>query len=184
MLAYGSSSELRVLRLDASGTITPLLQREDAIEDALHTEDPALDRVQLLCGRNRSQLIWSNKKNELYSSVCETTRCRVPVHLADHAASFAALLTSDGSIIAFGKPGDEVQVIRLDAQGDSLEDAYAPAACFEPRSGMCGTPAIFSDGQHVILTARDHSDLLALESIDGAASFTTLSLYNSKQPSE
>jgi hypothetical protein len=40
---------------------------------------------------------------------------------------------------------------------------------------MCGTATLVADEQRMILTARDRSDLLALESTDGGKTFTTLS---------
>ena len=40
---------------------------------------------------------------------------------------------------------------------------------------MCGIPSLIADPHRLVLTARDRSDLLALESTDGGVSFTTLS---------
>lgn len=176
ILAYGSASELHLLRLDASGLITPLLQHTDAIEHALHAKDPALDRLQLLCRGNYSQLIWSNATNELWNSVCERTRCNAPARLAERVTRFTALLAPPRRLVAFGNPADEIRVLRLDSRGNPLGKAYTPAACFEPRSGMCGTPGLILAGKRVILTARDHSDLLVLESTDDGASFTSLQM--------
>ncbi len=174
MIAYGSSSELRVLRLDVSGEIIPLLQHTDVIEHALHADNPALDRVQLLCHGDLVQLIWSNAKHELWNSVCERTGCTAPVRLVDRVTRFAAMFAPARGLVAFGNPADEIRVLRLDAQGNPLGKAYTPAACFEPRSGMCGTPALISAGERVLLAARDHTDLLVLESTDGGKSFVTL----------
>jgi hypothetical protein len=105
--------------------------------------------------------------------LCKTNRCSAPVHLANRVTTFAALLTPARGLVAYGNPADEIRVQRIDARGSPFGDAYTPAACFEPKSGMCGTPALISTAERVILTARDHSDLLVLESTDGGASFVT-----------
>jgi hypothetical protein len=95
--------------------------------------------------------------------------------LAAGVSSFTALHGANGSVIALGAPLEAVRVLRLDAHAKPLGAPHIPSACFEPTSGLCGTPRLVADAQRMILTARDRSDLLALESTDGGKSWSTLS---------
>jgi hypothetical protein len=90
-------------------------------------------------------------------------------------STISALPTAEGYLLALGNPADQVRVLRVDRTGAPLAAPLAPAACFEPPNGMCGTPSLVADAQRIVLVARDRSDLLALESTDGAKSFVTLS---------
>ncbi|HKU44773.1 MAG TPA: hypothetical protein VJR89_41730, partial [Polyangiales bacterium] len=175
-LSYGSDSQLRIVRVSADGSAPrELSSREVHVPGALHGEDPALDRVRMSCGSERAQLFWISAERELWSSVCGAESCSEPSSLASGVSSVAALPTAFGSVLALGAPLEAVRVLRLDAQGKPLGPLHTPSACFEPVSGMCGTPALATDAQRIVLTARDRSDLLALESTDGGKTFATLS---------
>jgi len=175
LLAYGSSAALQIVRVDAAGNATVLLSHAERLGPPLDAEDPARDRLRLRCNEAGGQLVWSNLARELWTTTCSSSACAPPLRAAEHASYFSLQPVAAGSVIAFGSLADEVRVLRLDAQGRPSAPAYAPAACFEPPSGMCGIPSLIADPQRLVLTARDRSDLLALESTDGGASFTTLS---------
>jgi hypothetical protein len=174
-LAYGSSTQLRLVELDASGAVRELLQRDERLQKPIHAEDRGLDRVRLLCDAERTQLLWANDAHELWIAACSAGSCDAPRKLATATATFSAVLTAEGSVLALSSPGDEVRIQQLNARGEPNGASYVPAACFEPMSGMCGTPQLVADPHRLVLTARDRSDLLALESTDGGASFVTLS---------
>jgi hypothetical protein len=199
-LAYGSDSELRVVSVPASTPTvagsapvagTPavaavvaepkeLLSQTVALPGAIHGEDARLDRVRLICRENDAQVFWITRTLELWTSVCTGAEgCSTARSLANQVSSVAVLSVASGSVLALGNPADEVRVLRLDASGNPVAAPVAPSACFEPPSGVCGTPSLVADGQRVILTARDRSDLLALESTDGGKTFTTLSGFAS-----
>jgi hypothetical protein len=152
-----------------------LLAHDVALPGAVHGEDARLDRVRLLCSGDAAQLFWISATLELWTSACAATSCSDPRLLAEHVSTLAALPTADGYLLALGNPADQVRVLRVDRSGAPLAPPLAPAACFEPPSGMCGTPSLVADAQRIVLVARDRSDLLALESTDGAKSFVTLS---------
>jgi hypothetical protein len=175
LVAYGSSDALQIVRVDAAGNATVLLTQAERLGPALDAEDPARDRLRLRCTEAGGQLVWSNLARELWTTSCSSSACAAPLRAAEHASYFSLQPVAAGWVIAFGSLADEVRVLRLDAQGRPSAPAYAPAACFEPPSGMCGIPSLIADPQRLVLTARDRSDLLALESTDGGASFTTLS---------
>jgi hypothetical protein len=180
LLAYGSTSQLRIVRLDASAP-TPASQELTLIEDALRApldaEDATRDQVRLLCEGERAHLLYRNKADELKQVRCDAEGCGAPSTLVKDVAGFAALATRDDVIVAFAglQQAAVVRVLTLDPSGAPRAAPITPAACWEPLGGMCGTPSLVRDEQRVILTARDGADLLALESTDHAHSFVTLS---------
>jgi hypothetical protein len=175
-LAYGTDSQLRVVRIDAAGAARELATREVRLPGALHGEDPALDRVRIACaGESGAQLAWVSADRQLWTSICAADSCSDPRRLASGVSSFGALHDARGSVIALGAPLEAVRVLRLDAQLNPLGAPHMPSACFEPTGGLCGTPRLVRDAQRLILTARDRSDLLALESTDGGKTWSTLS---------
>lgn len=198
VLAYGSDQQLRIVRVpvaaqEASVTTTPapatkaaavtapavspveLMTQDVALPGAIHGENGRLDRVRLICRDDVAQMFWITATLELWTSTCAADSCSAALRLAKSVSSLSVLPTPTGSVLALGNPADQVRIVRLDRKGNPEAAALAPAACFEPPSGMCGTPALVADDQRIILTARDRSDLLALESTDGAKTFTTLS---------
>lgn len=180
MLAYGSERQLRVVWMPpAPDAVREITTQTVALPGALHGENPALDRVRMSCRDGEAQLFWVSATLVLWTSHCTTESCSEPSTLATGVSSFAANRTETGMVVALGNPADEVRVLRLDASGKPLAAPVSPAACFEPSSGMCGTPALVVDAHRIILTARDRSDLLALESTDGGKTFVTLSGFAS-----
>jgi hypothetical protein len=193
-LAYGSDQQMRVVAVRAvsaqpvagaapagaaasatTGTLQELMVQDVALAGAIHSEDARLDRVRIVCREAGTQLLWITTTLELWTSICAADGCSTPRSLAKPVSSVAVLPVETGSVLAFGSPADEVRVLRLDSGGNPVAAPIAPSACFEPPSGMCGTPSLVADAQRIILTARDRSDLLALESTDGGKTFTTLS---------
>jgi hypothetical protein len=152
-----------------------LLAHEVALPGAIHGEDARLDRVRLLCRDDGAQLFWISATLELWTSTCAADSCTPPRSLAKQVSTVSVLPTNEGALLALGNPADQVRVLRVDHAGAPLAPPLAPAACFEPPNGMCGTPSLVADAQRIVLVARDRSDLLALESTDGAKSFVTLS---------
>jgi hypothetical protein len=152
-----------------------LLSQDVALPGAIHSEDARLDRVRLLCRDDGAQLFWISATLELWTSTCTADSCSEPRSLAKQVSTVAVLPTSEGALLALGNPADQVRVVRIDRAGAPLAPPLAPAPCFEPPNGMCGTPSLVADAQRIVLVARDRSDLLALESTDGAKSFVTLS---------
>ena len=174
-LAYGSSQQLRVSSLAADGQGRELSVRDGALAPALDAENPALDQVRVLCDDTRMQLLFTTATHALHWLGCEPERCTPARLVAKDVTSYSAVNDGDAVIAAFAGPLDAavVRVVRM--QGERISTPIAASACWEPLGGMCGTPTLIRDAQRLVLTARDGSDLLALESRDHANSFTTLS---------
>jgi hypothetical protein len=176
VLAYGSTSQLRIWRSDAVRGNRELLVQDVALLAPLHDENPALDQVRLLCDTARAHLLFTSAQHELSEFTCDADSCSASPSIAQHVVGFSAVTDGDGLIVAFAGSLQEavVRVLRLDARGIAQSQALAPAACWEPLGGMCGTPTLVRDAQRLVLTAHDGSDLLALESRDRGRSFATL----------
>lgn len=178
VIAYGTDSELRVVRVDpATNTATPLLTHTIPTQHQFDDTDAARDQLRLACDEQRAQLVFIAGDRQLQQITCSAESCSKPAEIAKDVAQFAALLRGDATLIAYhhGLREPAVKVLRLDAQGAPAGAATIPAACWEPLGGMCGTATLVSDAQRVLLLARDGPDLLALESTDQGQSFKQLS---------
>jgi hypothetical protein len=175
-LAYGSTTELRVAKIDPHAA-TQLAQHALKLTAALDEVDAGRDQVRLLCDRTRAQLLWIDAGHALRQLTCAADSCGDPSPVAGQAAQFTGILTADGSVIAYHASMLEpaVRVVHLDAHGALAGPSLIPAACWEPLGGMCGTAVLASDAQRVLLLARDGPDLLALETTDQGRTFATLS---------
>ncbi|HET6337532.1 MAG TPA: hypothetical protein VFG30_30110 [Polyangiales bacterium] len=169
------SAAATAARTGPASPVQELLSLDVPLPGAIHSEDVRLDRVRLTCRDDGAQVFWITGPLELWTSVCAADGCSAPLRLARAVSSVSVLNTPTGSVLALGNPADQVRVLRLDLHGNPVAPPLAPSACFEPPSGMCGTPVLAADAQRIVLTARDRSDMLALESTDGGKSFTTLS---------
>jgi len=177
VLAYGSTSQLRIWRSDAVQGNRELLAHDVTLLAPLHDENPALDQVRLLCDASHAHLLLANARHELQHIICDAENCSLGPSIATNVAGYSAVTDGDALIVALAGNMQEavVRVLRLDARGAARARAVAPAACWEPLGGMCGTPTLVRDAQRLVLTAHDGSDLLALESTDHGQTFATLS---------
>ncbi len=192
-LGYGSASAFRIARLESSGdpiaiapmTVATSEPQNAQIERAIDGDNPALDRVRLVCDADRAWLFYLDNAGALQLSACGVDgQCRPSRVLAQRVVTFSALLlptetrdaASTGGLLAFSRlpPAREIRLLRLDGSGAPLGEALTPAACWDPFGGLCGVPNLVRDGARVVLTARDGQDLLAIESEDGGAHFETL----------
>ncbi len=177
-LGVGSDSGLRLFRSDGTAGVSELGMLEARIETPLHPDNPALDRLRLLCTEDALRVFLLDADATLSVSVCDAKRgCVAKRKLAARVAAFSLTSTDNVALVAFSgvAPAREIRILRLDARGQALGPALPAAACWEPASGMCGVPKLLRDGPRVLLTARDGGDLLAIESNDAGQHFTTLS---------
>jgi hypothetical protein len=176
-LAYGSLSQLRLARVDGTSPSVELARRDVALKAPIDADNPAFDQVRLICRDQRAQLLFIDAAQRLSALNCRADDCAAPKSVAESVASFAALIDESGSLLAFsaGYQAPALRVISLDADGTARGPAVTPGACWEPVGGFCGTPTLLRDAQRVVLLAHDGADLLALESTDQGASFSTMS---------
>jgi hypothetical protein len=188
-LAHGTEAALAITRLDPpaapSGTEAPA-RTSDAQASApnptdvpaampvafgldlgARPDDPAHDRVRLLCRSDALTLLALDLPGALSLVRCDEARCDAPRRLATDVAGFAAVEGGDGVVVAVtGTAHPEIIVHRTDARGAPLGKGVTPAVCWDPLGGMCGQPVLVAARGRLVLGARDGADLLSLESLD------------------
>jgi hypothetical protein len=179
-LAYGSSNQLRIWRADAVRGNQELAVHDVALLAPLHDDNPALDHVRMLCDAGHAHLLFTTEHQELELISCDAQSCTAARSVAKEVAGYSAVTDGDAVVVAFAGmlQAAVVRVLRLErADREATDPArpIAPAACWEPLGGMCGTPTLVRDAQRLVLTAHDGTDLLALESTDHGRTFSTLS---------
>lgn len=177
-LVHGTEAALAVSRLDASaapatatttGPVAPPTPMPVALAIDIGTrpEDPAHDRVQLLCTANALTLLAQDLRGTLSVVRCDASHCDEPKRIASDVAGFAAADAGGALVVATtGAAHPEIAVHRIDAHGAPIGDAVIPSVCWDPLGGMCGQPALAATRGRFVLGARDGADLLSLESTD------------------
>lgn len=151
--------------------VTPPL--ETALLPVLDRDIADLDRARLLCDGKSTTLLYLDSDHRLWSRTCtHAGQCGEPRQKASRVRYFDALLHKGGPVYALS--GDKTaQQIRVLAE--TGKKPVVPAPCWDPRRGLCAVPRLVSDGDRLILAARDGSDLLTMESPDGGKSWKPMS---------
>lgn len=185
-LAFGSESELAVVRVEAAAdgqapAVAPLTRAVLSTAAPIHATDPARDHVIVRCAGATSATLALTTQRELVAILCEESRCEQRTISRD-ADSFAAVLaqTSDGIelVVALSRlsdPSIAVTTWRLAKAPTSPTAPRVLAGCWDPSAGMCGAPALAAEGSHVVLAARERGDLRVIESHDAGATWSALS---------
>lgn len=166
--AFGTESELIMATLSARGII-PMKPEALPLGPVLHARDASRDRVQMLCAPNVTWTLASTLDDQLYAFVCEAgaSECRKQ-RLAEHVTGYAAIDSGRSILLAFAGAGDsaQVQLQRFTYSGEPQGKPQQPSSCWAPRGGLCEQPYLHKLGARILLSAREHTDLLALESDD------------------
>ena len=172
-VAMGTASELLVVALGGAEPQTweplPL-----ALGNVIHERDPVRDRVKTLCVPAGSVSFARDDNDELWAIHCADGEPRCArARVAEHVTSFAALDAGHALLLAFAgsEQRAQIRVQRFDYAGKALDEPRLPSACWDPRGGMCDQPRLHKLGARVLLSARDQTDLLVLESPDEGASW-------------
>ena len=175
-LAYGSSSELHLARVEAAD-VQPLMAASLELGQPLDAADASRDRLRLVCTDQLLRVLFVDRKEALNQITCSRTDCGQPSQLAPVVRQFSALQRQDVSVISFneGPLAPTIKLLRLDAQGRAFGPPSVAGACWEPLGGLCGTSYLTGDAQRIALMTRDGPDLLVLESTNTGRSWSTLS---------
>jgi hypothetical protein len=176
-LAFGTAKSLLLHQPGAQPAFEPVPMELGTV---LHEKDPARDRVIRLCVPERAIALARDSQDRLFRIVCTpgVAQCEKAL-IAEHVAGFAAIDSGANLIVAYaGREGDaQVRVQRLDRTGRPVGSATIPSPCWEPArplGGLCDQPALHKVGTRIVLSARDDTDLLALESGDHGTSWQGL----------
>lgn len=174
---YGNDETWRIARVAIDGTVSESPTQPTALDQPIHLDNPALDRVRVSCTADRALVFVLDRRDTLSLSSClDDGSCSKARALAPNVAAFAAASTPSGSlVVSCGlAPARELRALRLDPDGAPASSPTTPAACWEPQGGLCGVPTLATDGNRIVLAARDGEDLLVVESDDAGAQFKAL----------
>ena len=178
-LAFGTTSELVVSELEQGATKSwPSLAL--ALGNVLHERDPVRDRVSVLCLPTATITFARSSDDKLWQISCgrDSATCTNSV-VAERVTSFATLDTGSSLLLAYAGSDEQAQIRlqRFDRAGKPLGKAQIPSPCWDPRGGMCDQPRLHKLGARIVLSARDGTDLLALESPDDGLSWRSVGGY-------
>lgn len=184
MFTEATAAVVRVVDADDTTPSPPVLATplERGAAWPFHADDPARDRVRLVCDDERVVVLTLSPTDQpqggLRAQACSNDLlCGPQRTLTTEASHFAALARGDDLVIATSGTAEHGQILvqRFNALLHPIGSATAPAACWHPAEGLCGQPALVQDRERIVLTARDQSDLLAIESIDSGATWRPMS---------
>ena len=176
-LAFGTERELQLGLLSADQTLTQWPALPLGLTDVVHERDPSHDRVRLVCaGEGRTLLLVRDAKDTLRALACAPSQPCSESVIAGAVQSFTVQALEDRVLVAFAgaKRTAQIRLVTLDVRGQVSLAERVPAACWDPRGGLCGTPTLQRVGQRVLLGAREGTDLMLIESADQGASWEPL----------
>lgn len=176
-LAYGSESELALVRVDAQA-VTPLTRAALSIDAPIDATDPERDHVLVRCSGATSAVLALTTNDELVALLCEEARCEQRT-ISQGADSFAAVLaeTRAGTqlVVALSRSSDPSIAVTTWQLGSAPSSLHVPSGCWDPPAGMCRIPTLAAEGSHVVLAARERGDLRVIESRDAGKTWSALS---------
>lgn len=182
-LAYGSSEELHVARVEGSA-LTPLTAAAVELEQPIDPSDGARDRLLLLCTEQLARVLFVDRGRVLREVTCTPALCGAPQELAPQVQQLSAVQRDDVSVLSYyeGPLAPTIKLLRLDAVGKPLGPAVVAGSCWEPLGGLCGSSKLIGDAQRLALLTRDGPDLLVLESTNTGRSWGALSGFQQRSP--
>jgi len=166
--AFGTDQTLVLgtLRGDEHVAATPVSLALGAPIDA---DDRSRDRVRRLCVHGGMLASALDVHGQLWTVFCPSDGSSCERELvARDVERYAALVTERSVLFAYAGSVDapQIRVRSTDLTGVPSGAESIPAVCWTPSSGMCGAPHLAQLGRRIVLSARDGTDLSALESPD------------------
>ncbi|MET0388953.1 MAG: hypothetical protein ABW321_23470 [Polyangiales bacterium] len=179
-LAYGSTTEVHVASLSAEPSVRSLGQQPIVIDAPIDERDRARDKTRLVCTEQQARFFYLDPARVLWQVSCAADSCQAPREVSRDVSGFSVVQRGAISVVAFhaAPTTPTIRLLRLDEQGAPMGEPAIVASCWEPLGGVCGTPTLVSAPERVILLSRDGPDMLALETINEGASYTTLSGFS------
>jgi hypothetical protein len=188
-VAFGSERELALVQVSEDDGGAPvaveLARKALELEQPLHEEDPARDRVRLICssGEQLPALLVLDREAQLLAHVCEREACAWQA-FDRRVQAFDATWTGARLLVALSFADDPTIAVTA-IEGSARPSAPRQlAGCWEPRAGLCGAPALASDPHsgRVVLAARESGDLRLLASDDGGSQWQAFELQSTLVP--
>jgi hypothetical protein len=177
VILFGTESALAITRVASDGIAVPLLATTPmAVGMPVHAEDPAQDRMRMLCSADQAIFLFNDVKGGLRALRCDAHTCQEGPLLAHDVDTFDAAAAGAHVLVAYTRKREpQLAVIRLSTNLQRSGSPQVPAACWDPAGGMCGQPTLVADSGRLLLCARDGTDLLAIESDDEGKSWKPMS---------
>jgi hypothetical protein len=126
----------------------------------IHRPDPLDDTARCASSAAGTSLAWLDTRGVLRLAP-DVTETRV-VEAARHVAGFAIARTGETVYLAsWGEDGHRDVTLARWWRGRELTHEVV-TACWQNGDGFCGSAGLASDGEHVVLFARESTDLLVL----------------------
>ncbi len=156
VIALGPHSARGVSLLDRS--VLPAIEAFPA--RPIHRPDPLDDTGRCAWSRSGTSFAWLDTRGVLRLAP-DITEPRV-VEVSQHVAGFAIARTGETVYLAtWGADGHRDVTLARWWRGRELAHEVV-AACWQNGEGFCGSAGLASDGEHVVLFARERTDLLVL----------------------
>jgi hypothetical protein len=171
-VAFGSVSEAHLVRA------SDLSQPPSIANHFVLAGTEQLDEVRALlrCDARGALLVAPLRTGGARLLACEAPDdCRVAA-LRDlpRTAAVAAARDDGHGVIAYSVRFGRVQAVRVDARGALIGASEVPAACWDDGTGLCGAPTLAARNGRILLVTREGTDLRALETVNGGATWTPL----------
>lgn len=175
---FGNRSTLVLGAIAADGKLALHPALPLALEAVVHDADAANDRVRSVCRTDGLLALARDAKDNLRAVSCAAdpaVPCQSRI-VAGGVQTFAALVLEDQVLVAYAgaKNLAQLRLQTLAPDGTSRGPERAPAPCWAPSGGLCGTPLLEQVGARVLLGVREGTDLMVLESADQGASWQPL----------
>lgn len=171
-VALGSAQQARLVRvLDETA---PLVVADHLALTGTDELDEA--RAVLRCDARGALLVAPLRAGGARLLACRAANdCRVGA-LRDlpRTAALDAAREDGHGVIALSVRVGHVEVVEVDARGRTVGEGVVPAACWDDGTGLCGAPRLAARNGRILLVTREGTDLRALETLDGGASWGAL----------
>ncbi len=153
--------EAHALSLD--GTVLGAIEAVPAIP--VHRPDPLDDTARCATTESGTSFAWLDADGVLH--LAPDVSAPRTVAVATHVAGFGIARTGETAYLAsWGEDGHRSVTLRRWWRGRELAHEVV-AACWQNGDGFCGSAGLASDGDRVVIFAREETDLLVL-SVTGA----------------
>jgi hypothetical protein len=198
-VAFGSEREVALVQITPGATPAPaieeLARKELDIDQPLHEEDPARDRVRLVCPNDEAgaALFVLSTRGVLHDYVCAGQHCAwqavgsldtPPEQPKQRKVQAFDVARSGEQLVVALSYSDDPTIAVTTLAGREPKTPHQLAGCWEPRAGLCGAPALASDPQsgRIVLAARESGDLRMLASDDGGNRWQAFELQSTHVP--
>lgn len=158
---YGRGAKASLARLTAEG-------QARAVDDPLPA-NARPDRLSLACNEAGVTIVQPEEDTPRIAWWrCDADGCDALPPIAARARHVQAIREGDTTVVAFAEGRNaQVRVVVMNDGATAPTPPQAVAPCFGDDGGHCGRPVLTARNGRILVGARDGSDLLVVETVDG-----------------